>query len=43
MIVVFLSNRVYPSAKENKLAKLGIRGKIHKVFYEVVADAKVVN
>lgn len=36
LIFVFLSNRVYPSADENKLAKLGIRGKIHKVLYEVV-------
>ncbi len=36
LVFVFLSNRVYPSADENKLAKLGIRGKIHKVFYEAV-------
>ena len=36
LIFVFLSNRVYPNADENKLAKLGIRGKIHKVFYEAV-------
>jgi CubicO group peptidase (beta-lactamase class C family) len=36
LIFVFLSNRVYPSADENKLAKLGIRGKIHKIFYEAV-------
>ena len=34
LIFVFLSNRVYPSADENKLAKLGIRGKIHRTFYE---------
>jgi len=34
LVVVFLSNRVYPSAEENKLAKLGIRGKIHRTFYE---------
>lgn len=34
LIFVFLSNRVYPNADENKLAKLGIRGKIHKVLYE---------
>lgn len=36
LIFVFLSNRVYPSADENKLAKLGIRGKIHRTFYEAV-------
>lgn len=36
LIFVFLSNRVFPSTDENKLAKLGIRGKIHKVFYEAV-------
>ncbi|MES2762250.1 MAG: glycoside hydrolase family 3 N-terminal domain-containing protein [Bacteroidota bacterium] len=37
LIFVFLSNRVYPSAEENKLAKLGIRGKIHRVLYEAAA------
>lgn len=36
LIFVFLSNRVYPSADENKLAKLGIRGKIHKILYDAV-------
>ena len=36
LIFVFLSNRVYPSADENKLAKLGIRGKIHRALYEAV-------
>ena len=34
LIFVFLSNRVYPDADENKLAKLGIRGKIHKTLYD---------
>jgi beta-glucosidase-like glycosyl hydrolase/CubicO group peptidase (beta-lactamase class C family) len=38
LVFVFLSNRVYPAADENKLAKLGIRGKIHKLLYEVVND-----
>jgi len=36
LIFVFLSNRVYPNADENKLAKLGIRGKIHRALYEAV-------
>ena len=36
LVVVFLSNRVYPNAEENKLTKLGIRGKIHKAFYEAL-------
>lgn len=36
MVVVFLSNRVYPNAEDNKLAKSGIRGKIHKAFYEAI-------
>lgn len=36
LVFVFLSNRVYPSADENKLAKLGIRGKIHRTFYEAL-------
>lgn len=38
LIVVFLSNRVYPNAEDNKLAKLGIRGKIHRAFYEWVKN-----
>ncbi|MCC6369683.1 MAG: serine hydrolase [Bacteroidia bacterium] len=38
LIVVFLSNRVYPDAEENKLTKLGIRGKIHKAFYEALKE-----
>ena len=36
LIFVFLSNRVYPNADENKLAKLGIRGKIHRTLYESI-------
>lgn len=36
LVVVFLSNRVYPDAEPNKLAKLGIRGKIHRAFYEAL-------
>lgn len=38
LIVVFLSNRVHPDAEDNKLAKLGIRGKIHRAFYELVEN-----
>jgi CubicO group peptidase (beta-lactamase class C family) len=36
LIFVFLCNRVFPNADENKLLKLGIRGKIHKEFYEII-------
>jgi len=42
LVVVFLSNRVYPEAEDNKLAKLGIRGKIHRAFYDIVAAAEKV-
>jgi beta-N-acetylhexosaminidase len=38
LVVVFLSNRVYPNAEDNKLAKLGIRGKIHKAFYDALKN-----
>lgn len=38
LVLVFLSNRVYPNAEENKLAKLGIRGKIHKAFYDALKN-----
>jgi beta-glucosidase-like glycosyl hydrolase/CubicO group peptidase (beta-lactamase class C family) len=40
LVYIFLSNRVYPNADENKLAKSGIRGQIHKLFYEAVSEAK---
>ena len=36
LVFVFLSNRVYPDAEENKLSKSGIRMKIHKKFYEAI-------
>lgn len=36
LVYVFLSNRVFPNAEDNKLAKLGIRAKIHKAFYEAL-------
>ena len=36
LVYIFLSNRVYPNADENKLAKSGIRTKIQEVIYQVV-------
>ncbi len=36
LVVVFLSNRVYPDASNNKLSQLDIRTKIHELFYEAV-------
>lgn len=37
IIYVFLSNRVYPSAENNKLAKMDIRTDIQEVIYSVLA------
>jgi beta-N-acetylhexosaminidase len=34
LVYVFLSNRVYPDADDNKLAKSGIRTKIQEVIYD---------
>lgn len=34
LIYIFLSNRVYPDATTNKLAKLGTRSKIQDIIYE---------
>lgn len=42
LVYVFLSNRVYPDAEKNKLAKSGIRGKIHKVLYDAVSGTKAI-
>ncbi|HEY1040338.1 MAG TPA: glycoside hydrolase family 3 N-terminal domain-containing protein [Bacteroidia bacterium] len=41
LVYVFLSNRVYPDSEKNKLAKSGIRGKIHKLLYEAVSVENV--
>ena len=36
LIVIFLSNRVYPDANNNKLSQQDIRTKIHEAFYDAV-------
>ena len=36
LIVVFLSNRVYPDANNNKISQNDIRTKIHEAFYDAV-------
>lgn len=36
LIVIFLSNRIYPNASNNKLSENDIRTKIHEMFYEAV-------
>jgi beta-N-acetylhexosaminidase len=36
LVVVFLSNRVYPSADNPKLVKMSIRTNIHKAFYDAL-------
>jgi beta-N-acetylhexosaminidase len=41
LVFIFLSNRVYPSAEDNKLAKSGIRSKIHQMLYEATANSKL--
>ncbi|MEO8759817.1 MAG: serine hydrolase, partial [Bacteroidia bacterium] len=43
LVYIFLSNRVYPNANENKLAKSGIRSQIHKLLYEAVNEAAPVS
>ncbi|HEY6162223.1 MAG TPA: glycoside hydrolase family 3 N-terminal domain-containing protein, partial [Bacteroidia bacterium] len=42
LVYVFLSNRVYPDADVNKLAKSGIRTKIQQVIYDAVAHARTI-
>lgn len=34
MIIIFLSNRVYPDAEPNRLVKTGIRTALHDILYE---------
>lgn len=38
LVYVFLSNRVYPTAENNKLAKMNIRTDIQEVIYEAIID-----
>jgi len=40
LVYVFLSNRVYPNAENNKLLKMNIRTDIHQVFYDAIREAK---
>ncbi len=36
LIFVFLSNRVYPSAENNRLADMNIRSRLHQIFYDAI-------
>lgn len=36
LVYVFLSNRVYPDAENNKLAKMNIRTNVHELIYEAL-------
>lgn len=38
LIVIFLSNRVYPTSDNNKLSKLNLRTEIHDLFYKAVKN-----
>ena len=37
VVYIFLSNRVYPDASENKLANMGIRTKVQEAVHDAVA------
>lgn len=38
LVYIFLSNRVYPNPDNNKLARYGIRKRIHEWIYKSIAD-----
>jgi beta-glucosidase-like glycosyl hydrolase/CubicO group peptidase (beta-lactamase class C family) len=38
LLYIFLSNRVYPDASNNKLVELNIRTRIHEVFAKAITD-----
>jgi CubicO group peptidase (beta-lactamase class C family) len=38
---VFLSNRVYPDAANNKLAGMNLRPKIHQAFYNAIKKSTI--
>lgn len=41
LVYVFLSNRVYPNAENNKLLKMNIRTDIHQVIYDAIRASEV--
>lgn len=41
LVYIFLSNRVHPSATNNKINRLNIRTSIHQVFYDAIQLGKV--
>ncbi|MBK9291037.1 MAG: serine hydrolase [Bacteroidetes bacterium] len=43
LVFVFLSNRVYPDAGDNTLARLGIRPKIHEILYQAISTQTASN
>jgi beta-glucosidase-like glycosyl hydrolase/CubicO group peptidase (beta-lactamase class C family) len=43
LVYVFLSNRVYPNADNNKLLKMNIRTDIHQVLYDAIKKARIRN
>lgn len=40
LVYVFLSNRVYPDAGNNKITKLGVRTKVHEAIYKAITNGK---
>jgi beta-glucosidase-like glycosyl hydrolase/CubicO group peptidase (beta-lactamase class C family) len=40
LIYVFLSNRVYPDSKNNRITEMNIRTRIHQEMYDIVGDEK---
>ena len=36
LLIIFLSNRVYPDPEINKLSRLGIRTTMHDILYDAV-------
>ncbi|MBP5366800.1 MAG: serine hydrolase [Bacteroidales bacterium] len=38
LVYVFLSNRIHPNVYNNKLTKLNIRSKVHKLIYQAMTD-----
>jgi len=41
LVYVFLSNRVYPDSRNNKLSELSIRTKIHQFFYDAIEKSEI--
>jgi len=43
LIYIFLSNRIYPDASNQKISEMNIRTEVHQAMYDILDDLKSKN